>query len=187
MLAAKEQDPGAAGQTDSALIRSRRWLKMHSHLGRLVSDTLGYWSARLGLLGGQASLLGEDFSEADAAFGRGLLEEVAAFGRTLDAEVIFLYTTGQANVLDKTTDLLRSRSVVAAAAQNAGVPWIDVSKEMWGRDDKLSFYYRKDGHWTPQGHRAVAEILTEFIMDHALVEPVATAHGADPARDPGLN
>jgi hypothetical protein len=162
MLTAKQVDTSPEELVD-VIWRWHRYLKLHSHLLRLLSDSVGYLTIRLGWSGSQDSLWGEDFTDEDAALGRSLLVEVAELGRELGADTLFLYTTGQAQVLDGTVDGLRSLEVVEAAAEASGATCIDVGTAMSRRSDRLDLYYRKDGHWTPQGHRAVAEIVIAHL------------------------
>jgi lysophospholipase L1-like esterase len=149
--------------------RIRGSLKQHSHLARLVSDVVGYLGIRAGLLGGIDALWGEDFSAEDARRGRDLLVQIAHEARELGATTLFLYTTGQAQVVGNTYSPLRSSAVVEAAAAEAGVPWIDASAALQSRSDRLELYYPKDGHWTAQGHSAIAEILEGKLVKLDLV------------------
>ena len=163
MLTAKSGSDSPDQEWRDVLWRSHRYLKLHSHLGRLLSDSAGYLAIRLGWSGTQDSLWGEDFTVEDAAVGEALLVQLAEVGRDLDAESLYLFTTGQAHVLDGTAEGLRSREVLESAARASQIAWIDVATEMSERPDRLDLYYRKDGHWTPQGHRAVAEIVTRHL------------------------
>ncbi len=182
MLTAKNVDTSPEELLD-VIWRWHRYLKLHSHLLRLLSDSAGYLAIRLGWSGSQESLWGEDFTEEDAALGRELLVEVAELGRELGADTLFLYTTGQAHVLDGTANSLRSLEVVEAAAEASGATCIDVGTAMSRRSDRLDLYYRKDGHWTPQGHRALAEIVFDQLEAWLAFEP---GLGADAtAKDPG--
>lgn len=164
MLSARERAQSAASDSGDTFRRCQRYLKQRSHLWRLVSNTVGYWAIRLGWSADRAVLWGEDFSAEDAERGQRLLEQVADLATELGAQTLFLYTTGQAHVLTGSSATLASRRVLQAAAESTGVAWIDVSAELAKRADKLDLHYRKDGHWTPQGHAAVAEILADYLV-----------------------
>jgi lysophospholipase L1-like esterase len=153
--------------------RIRVSLKQHSHLARLVSDVVGYLGTRAGLLGGIDARWGEDFSAEDARRGRDLLVELASTARERGAAVLFLYTTSQAQVVAESYHPPRSAAVVEAAAVEAGVPWLDASAALQSRDDRLELYYPKDGHWTAQGHTAIAEILASRIVELDMVAVAA--------------
>lgn len=179
MLTAKSSSGTEEEELLDVLWRWHRYLKLHSHLLRLLSDSAGYLAIRLGWSGTQDSLWGEDFTPEDAALGEELLVRLAEVGHELGAETWFLFTTGQAHVLDGTAAGLRSRRVLESAALSAGAPWIDIATEMGERPDRLELYYRKDGHWTPQGHRAAAEIVARHLLpalpEAAIDEPVESA------------
>ena len=160
MLSARE---GAVSTRMSFLRRAEMWIKRHSHLASLVSNSAGYWAVRLGLVGQQGAMWGEDFSEEQADLGTDLLVEIAATADSLGAHTLFLYTTGQASVIQEQYDVLPSRDVVVAASERAGVPWIDMTAGMRGRSDRASLFYPGDGHWTAEGHRVVAEIVADEI------------------------
>lgn len=151
------------------LSRAQRWLKSHSHLGRLASDMVGYWMSRFGLLGQGGALWGEDFSTEAAELGIELLGEISETARSLDARTLYLYTTGQASVLQEEYEDLPSRAVVEAAAERASVPWVEVTAHLRERSDRAVLYYRRNGHWTAEGHRAVAEVVTEVIAQHDML------------------
>lgn len=163
MLSARERTQNTAGDSGDTFRRWQRYLKQRSHLWRLVSNTVGYWAIRVGLSADRAVLWGEDFSAEEAELGERLLEELADVAAEQGARTLFLYTTGQAHVLTGSSATLASRKVLETAADSAGVPWIDVSAELAKRADKLDLHYKKDGHWTPQGHAAVAEVLADYL------------------------
>jgi lysophospholipase L1-like esterase len=150
--------------------RIRGSLKQHSHLARLVSDVVGYLGTRAGLLGDIDALWGEDFSDENARRGRDLLVEIAHTTRELGATILFLYTTGQAQVVGDSYRPPRSAAVVEAAASGSGAPWIDASASLQSRDDRLELYYPKNGHWTARGHTAIAEILASKLAELDLVD-----------------
>lgn len=153
--------------------RAEMWIKRHSHLANLVSNAAGYWAVRLGLVGQQGAMWGEDFSEEQAELGVDLLVEIAATADSLGARTLFLYTTGQASVIQERYDALPSRAVVAAAAERAGVPWIDMTARMRERPNRAALHYPGDGHWTAEGHRVVAEIVAAEIERNGFPERLA--------------
>ena len=171
MLASREDATGSETNLSISLVeQSQRWLKKNSYLARLSFDAIGYLGTRAGLFKDINALWGEDFSQEDAKLGQELLVQIAKTSEGLGAECLLLYTTGQAQVIQGTYDRPRSAEVVADAAQIAEVPWIDVSAEMHERSDRNSFYYHQNGHWTPEGHRVVAEILAKDIIQLGLVQ-----------------
>lgn len=154
---------GAPNSGQPWVRRAERWLKANSHLAHLVSNTAGYWMMRLGLVGQQGAMWGEDFTDEQARLGAELLTEIADVADSLGAKTLFLYTTGQASVLQESYEDLPSRAVVAGAADRAGVPWVDVTERLRARNDPTAFYYPANGHWTTTGHRAVAEIVADEL------------------------
>ncbi|MGD8753819.1 MAG: hypothetical protein PVG14_20480, partial [Anaerolineales bacterium] len=149
--------------------RAQRWLKKSSHLARVVFDAIGYFGTRAGLISRVDTLWGEDFSQEDAQIGQELLVQIARASSELGARFLIMYTTGQAQLLQRAYNQPRSAAIVASAAQVADVPWIDVAAEMHRRSDRNNLYYPKDGHWTPAGHQAAAEILADEIIKLGLV------------------
>lgn len=150
------------------------WLKWHSHVVSLASNTMSYLMIRTGLVGQGGTMWGEDIPPEMAELGSRLLVEIAATARDLGARTLFLYTTGQASVLQPEYDSLPSRNVVRAAAERAGVPWIDVTAAMRRVEDRDALYFPRNGHWTEAGHRVVAEILAPVIAEQIESAPLRT-------------
>ena len=159
-------------------LRIQYWLKNHSHLARLSLDTLGYLVIRAGIGGRIDAMWGEDFSPDDAELGTDLLEAVAAERAELEADMLLLYTTGQAQVLDEEYRALPSRRVIEDFASESGTPWVDITSRLRTIEDRASIYFPKNGHWTPAGHRAVAEILVTELTERDLV-PSGSLSGCD--------
>ena len=111
-----------------------------------------------------AALWGEDFSDNEAALTIDLLNQVAELSSKHNAAVMFLYSTGQAQVIQDKYTPAESRLVVEMAAQKSNVSWVDLSEQMQAKDERLAFYFPQDGHWTSAGHRAVAEIVQPYIL-----------------------
>ncbi len=149
--------------------RVQNWMKTHIHLARLISDRLGYLAMKWGILGNMEGFWGEDFASADAVSAAKYLAAIAKESRQLKAECLFLYTTGQVHVFSDTAPSLPSAGFMEAAAKKANVEWINSVDSLRRRSDKFDLYYPKDGHWTPAGHKAIAEILYEFIVKQDLI------------------
>jgi hypothetical protein len=151
--------------------RARRWIKLNSHLGRLLFDVGGYLGTRAGILGEVDALWGEDFTQEDAKLGVELLVHIAETANKLGAETLFLYTTSQAHVIPAVYDPPKSSGVVETASKEANVPWIDSARWLNQHPDKYLLYYPKNGHWTPTGHAAVAELVANSIVALPLINP----------------
>jgi lysophospholipase L1-like esterase len=150
-------------------LQAKQWLKGNSHLASLLFDTMGYIGTRAGVLGPVDALWGEDFAEEDVHLATDLLAQIAQTAADLGARSLFLYTTGQAQVIQETYEPLRSLSVVENAARAAGVPWLDATERLRRRSDRYELYHPRDGHWTPAGHQAIAEILADEIINLGLM------------------
>ena len=170
MLTTQGLPPESNKEAAPALgVRAQLWLKENSYLARLALDLAGYMGTRIANLGKIDELWGEDFAQEDAILGQQLLVEITRTSSELGARSLLLYTTGQAQVIQDTYDLPRSATVVANAAKYTGTPWIDLAKQMQQRADRHNLYYKQNGHWTPAGHRAVAEILTDEIIKLGII------------------
>jgi lysophospholipase L1-like esterase len=154
------------------LLASIHGAKRRSHLFTLISETGSYVGMRAGLLGGVAAMWGEDFTATDSAQTQRLMVLLAREAQSMDVPIVILYTTGKAQVIAGDGAPLRSRSVISAAAEEAGIPWIDMTTELRRRPDRHALYFVRDGHWTAAGHRAVAEVLAERLPELGLL-PVA--------------
>jgi hypothetical protein len=57
--------------------------------------------------------------------------------------------------------------------KGAGVPVIDLLPEFqeWTKERGDTLFLENDGHWTTDGHRLAARIVSRQLMDHRLVEP----------------
>lgn len=162
MLASRDAAPSRARWTVRG---ARRWLKRHSHLAALVSENAGFLAMRMGLLDAESGALGESFDEEDANRARELLGEIARFSRERGARTLFLYATTKADVVANRYVPRPSAEVVASAARDSDVPWVDANPFLRDRPDRLDVYWRLDGHWSPAGHRAVAELLARELAE----------------------
>lgn len=148
-------------------------LKRRSHVLNLLSDSIGYLGVRLGLINEVVGLWGEDFAVEDGEKTTGLLAEIAEEARRLGARTLLLYTTGKNYVLSGNYELPRSGEVVRAASEAGQVPWIDVTHFLRRHPDPTELFYKFDGHWSPDGHRAIADLLAEQLSPMGLLEPDA--------------
>ena len=160
----------------SRIVNAIHALKRRSHVMTLVSESLSYAGMRLGLLGGVAAMWGEDFTAEDSGRTKGLLVMLAAEAKAMGVPIVLVYTTGKAQVIAGDGASLPSAGVMAGAAAEAGVPWIDMTAELRRRPDRQELYFVRDGHWTAAGHRAVAEVLAKRLP--AMV-PVASEASPD--------
>jgi lysophospholipase L1-like esterase len=149
--------------------RLQDWLKNNIHLARLLSDRLGYLAMKWGILGNKDGFWGEDFTAEEAELTANYLVAISAASRKLNAECLFLYTTGQVHVFSDKPVMLKSAGFMEAAARKANVAWINSLDFLRRRPDKFNLYYPQDGHWTAAGHRAIAQILFDYIVEHELI------------------
>jgi hypothetical protein len=157
-------------------IRMKNWLKAHSHLGSFVIERLGYLAMRVGLLGHIAATRGEDFTEADEQRAVELLGKLSIVAERLGAPSVFLFSTGQAAVISETPPPMRAVAVVERAAREAKAGFIDLTPRLRARPNRLKLYYTVDGHWTSEGHAAVAEIVTEYVVAENFLGVKSLAH-----------
>jgi hypothetical protein len=163
------------------LVNSIHALKRRSHVMTLISESLSYAGMRLGLLGGVAAMWGEDFTPQDAERTERLLVMLAREAKAMGVPIVLVYTTGKAQVIAGDGAPLPSAGVMARAAAEAGVPWIDMTAELRDRPDRQELYFMRDGHWTAAGHRAVAEVLARRLPAMGLL-PVASRSSSTAGR-----
>lgn len=151
------------------LIDAIHAVKRRSHVATLIAEVGSYWGMRFGLLGGLAAMWGEDFSPKDADRTRRLLVLLAREAQQMGVPIVLLYTTGKARIIADDAADLPSAAVMAAAAAEADVPWIDMARELRLRSDRQWLHFVRDGHWTAAGHQAVAEVLAERLAELGLL------------------
>jgi lysophospholipase L1-like esterase len=168
-----KDDAQEGGDSDEPMIlRERiRWVKGQSHLLHLLSNSIGYVGVRLGLINKIDALWGEDFTAEEGGKTSELLVEIAQECRRLGAACVFLYTTAKNYVLSADYELPRSGQVVRDAGEGGRVPWIDATSHLRSRPDTTELYFILDGHWSPLGHRAIAELLADQLMELGLIDP----------------
>lgn len=171
MLVDRNFSPNEALLPDLSLASIQRWLKKRSHLAYLVSNRAGFLAMKWGLVGNMTILSGEDFTSEDSQRTTTLLREISVTADSLNAGCIFLYTTGQTHILGENLTPLRSEMVVKKAAKESNAIYLNSRKEMFSRQDRESLYYPMDGHWTTEGHQAIAKMLTPVVYKY-LVENV---------------
>jgi lysophospholipase L1-like esterase len=166
-----EEATEETGGDDSPNLAERlRQIKRNSHLFHLASNSAGYLAIRLGLLDWIGALWGEDFAADEGAKTSDILVQIAEEGRRLGAASLFVYGTAKNFVLSADYTLPRSGQVVREAAASAEVPWVDSTPILRGRPDRTELYFKLDGHWSSQGHRTIAELLADQVIDMGLVD-----------------
>jgi len=160
-----EVAPPAEGAQLPAWLRVLYWSKAHSHFMKLLSESAGYAAMRLGLAQNVAALWGEDFSDWDAELTSDLLVQVAETARAGGAMMLFVYSTAKHDLMSARYSPPRSRGVIESAAGRSGAAWIDLNERMLASEEPRRFYFVRDGHWSPAGHRAVAEIIAAELKE----------------------
>lgn len=138
-------------------------LKRHSHLATLASEAGSHILMQLGLPVEASALWGEEFTAVEAERTRRLLVLLASESIGMGTPIVLIYATGKAQVIGRNGLTLPSAQVVAAAAAEAGVPWIDMTEELRHRSDRRRLFFWRDGHWTADGHQAVADVLANQL------------------------
>lgn len=151
-------------KTSFSLSEIMYWLKSNLHSAKFVSERLGYLAMKTGLMGNMESFWGEDFTEDDKKIARDAFHEFVNYASHLNAEILLLYTVGQGQVISKEQGELPSERFISEVAAAEEIKWINTLREMRKRSDRNDLYYPIDGHWTPRGHFAVAEMIckTQF-------------------------
>ena len=65
------------------------------------------------------------------------------------------------------TALGRTQQALQQWAENARVPYLDMTAEL--RRSPASLYYPQDGHFNPAGHAKAAELLARLLRDSGLL------------------
>lgn len=156
--------PMAVRQSLPARVRGAvHALKSRSHLATVLSEGGSYGLMRLASSQGLSALWGEEFTAEEAERTRRLLVRLASESIGMGAPVVLIYATGKAPVIGRQGLVLPSEAVVAAAAVEAGVPWINMTEELRQHPDRREFYFWRDAHWTVAGHQAVANVLADRL------------------------
>ena len=50
-----------------------------------------------------------------------------------------------------------------------------LARVLRARDDRLALYFKQNGHWTAQGHRAIAELIAPHVVEAVSAEPALEA------------
>jgi lysophospholipase L1-like esterase len=159
-----------------AWMRIMGWSKANLHVARLASENIGYVTMRLGLARNVSTLWGEDFSREDERLTQELLEQVASRAHQGGARMVFLYSTAKVDLMGAEYRVPRSRAVIERAAAISAASWIDLNQLMREHERPHRFFFVRDGHWSPAGHRIIAEILSTELQRLALL-PRTTDRG----------
>jgi lysophospholipase L1-like esterase len=168
-----------------AWLRAVYWTRSRLHTARLVSENAGYLGVRLGFTGGVDALWGEDFTEEDEILTRGLLEQVSRTAQAGGARMLFLYSTAKPAMMGSEYRVPRSRAVIERAAASTGAEWLDLNELMRAYERPHRLYFARDGHWSPAGHAAVAEILAEQLSELRLLGSPDRGRQAEHRSGPG--
>jgi len=91
---------------------------------------------------------------------------------------MYLFVPEKAQVFSKPDGPLRASMVVRSAAEQTDSPWVDAT-EAAETDELDSIYFSGDAHWSPYGHRWVANLLKERIVQLDYLDPLSNSSGAE--------
>lgn len=71
---------------------------------------------------------------------------------------------------EKARQVLQPQTMLVRWFQENGIIYIDPTKEFRRREGLgAKLYFDSDGHWTRDGHRAAFEVLSRYLIEHALI------------------
>jgi hypothetical protein len=146
------------------------WLKSNFHSAKFLSERIGYLILKSGLMGGdiKKDFWGENFSKEEEKLLEMNLVEMFNFTKKIDSKFVVLFTTGQGQVLSEKDPDLNSEKLMKGIIIKQNIEWINVFRIIRENDERTTFYYPIDGHWKPAGHRFVAEVLCNKILNKLL-------------------
>lgn len=139
------------------------WMKTHFHSAKFISERLGYLAMKYGILGNMQSFWGEDFSRDDEQITGKAIHDIAEYAGELHSDLLLLYTAGQGLVLSESQEELRSEKFIKNITAREKIKWINTLREMRKLPNKNELYFHIDGHWTPAGHLAVAQMICKQV------------------------
>ena len=134
---------------------------------------------RLGILTHLERSSSEYFDNSDAELATSLLVEIDNVTRKLGARTMYLFVPAHAQFFSRPDGPLRATVAIRSAAEQTDSPWVDATEaaESVERD---RIYFSRDAHWSPYGHRWIANVLKERIVQLGYLDPLSNASGATP-------
>jgi hypothetical protein len=127
-------------------------------------------AVRMGILPDLIGSPSRHFTVKDEARAIELLVEIVSTATSLDSNAMLLFAPDKAQMLSRPMPPLEAARVVEATAVESGSISIDPTATFLDREDLAALYLPTDGHWTAAGHRLVAELLAESIVDLGWLE-----------------
>ena len=131
---------------------------------------------RLGLLADLERSSSKYFDDRDAQIATSLLIEIDSVTRLLGARTMYLFVPEKAQVFLKPDAPLRASVVIRSAVEQTGSPWVDAT-EAAESDEIDSIYFSGDAYWSPYGHRWIANLLKERIVELSFLDPLSNSAG----------
>jgi hypothetical protein len=142
------------------------FFKNNFHSAKFLSERVGYLLLKSGLIGDdlKKNLWGEIISGEEEKIFKEAVVEVFNYTRENSSDFIFLFTTGQGQVLSDKDPNLFSEDLVRNTMSKNNIQWINVYRIMRMYEEKNSLYYKIDGHWNSAGHKFVSEVLLNELL-----------------------
>jgi hypothetical protein len=157
------------------------WLKHRSHLVHWVSERAGQVALRANLVADLERASSTYFSDEQARRARDLLVEFHAAAEAVGARMLFVFIPERMQVLARPKEQLRAAGVVAAAADEAGSGFLDLTPMLTKQEGVESPYLHWIGTWRPRTYHLAAEAVTQKIR---ALGWLGEATGVRPATDP---
>jgi hypothetical protein len=146
--------------------------KHYSHLLRLLSETVGRILMRADILSSLESVSSNFFNDNEAETARRLLTEIAVLSELRGAGVVLMYAPEKMQVLAKPSAELRAARLVRETAESVSAAFVDLTPASVAHGDVETLFSKAEGWWTVSGHRMIASLLFDEIVNEQLISTV---------------
>jgi len=146
--------------------------KHHSHLLRLLSENIGRILMRADMLSPLESVSSNFFNDNEAETARQLLTEIAVLSELHGASVVFMYAPEKMQAFAKPSEELRAARLVRETAESVNAAFVDLTPASVAHGDVETLFSKAEGWWTVSGHRMIASLLFDEIVNEQLISTV---------------
>jgi len=182
-------------EVKSPFLRTRYWLRVHSHLYAFLREQLYDLYQRTPLAEGLRYLdpVGlaewpESMRETTLPAALDSVRRISQWARERDVRYLVVLVPTKYHVLEGAWASYRERwglpeeafdrghagRVLTGMLEEAGIELLDLTPELRSAPDPEALYYPVDAHWTPAGHRVATERIRDAIVRRGWLPPGRT-------------